>query len=61
MFCTGRSYWMIRKIMAKLSAIFKQQCSGKQRVGHALEWCQKRAFHDGPCVTMRGEDFSRPL
>lgn len=61
MFCTGWWYWVIRKILAKLSVIFKQQCSGKQRVGYAVEWCQERAFHEGQCVNARGIDFSRPM
>jgi hypothetical protein len=61
MFFTGWWYWFIRKILANLSVFFRQQCSGKQRVGSGFEWCQKRAFHDGACVTYRGQEFSRPM
>lgn len=61
MFCTGWWYWFIRKVLAKVSVTFKQQCSGKQQVGHAVEWCQKRAFHDGVCVSWAGREFSRPM
>lgn len=57
MFYTGWWYWFVRKVLEKLSNTFKQQCSGKRHAGHALEWCQKRAFHSGACITYRGVEF----
>ena len=50
-------YWQIRRVMRWLSLLLCQQCSGKQRAGYALEWCVKKAFHDGPCVNCLGEEF----
>jgi hypothetical protein len=52
------TYWIIRNILKWVSKITKQQCSGKRRSGLALEWCSKRAFHDGVCTAWNGKEFS---
>jgi hypothetical protein len=55
------TYWHIRKVFRFLALLFAQQCSGKQRVGFGLEWCQLKAFHEGPCQAATGAVFERRL
>lgn len=55
------SYYYIRKFLRWFCEFTKQQCSGKLKDGYANIWCQKRAFHDGPCVDYKGILFERPF
>lgn len=51
------TYYIVRRALATLSRLCKQQCSGKREAGYAVEWCQLFAFHDGPCEAYEHDVF----
>ena len=51
-------YYYVRMFLKWFCKVSGQQCSGKRTNGYATEWCQHRAFHDGPCIAYTGEEFS---
>lgn len=53
-------YHKTRRFLRWLCNKLDQQCSGRYEYGYALIGCMHNAFHDGPCVDVDGQAFSRP-